>query len=88
MTEIAVLEIGREATFIILKLSGPLLAAGMIVGVAIALVQSLTTIQEMTLTFVPKIVATFLALLLALPFMMQVMTDFTRELFDLIVAGG
>lgn len=88
MTETAVLEIGREAMFVILQLSGPLLAAGMLVGVAIALVQSLTTIQEMTLTFVPKIVATFLALLVALPFMMQVMIDFTRELFDLIVAGG
>ncbi len=87
MTETAVIDIGREAMFVILQLSGPLLAAGMLVGVAIALVQSLTTIQEMTLTFVPKIIATFLALLLALPFMMQVLIDFTRELFDLIIVG-
>lgn len=88
MTETVVLEIGRETMFVILKLSGPLLAAGMIVGVAIALVQSLTTIQEMTLTFVPKIIATFIALVFMLPFMMQVMIDFTRQLFDLIVTGG
>jgi flagellar biosynthetic protein FliQ len=88
MTETVVLEIGRETMFVILKLSGPLLAAGMIVGVAIALVQSLTTIQEMTLTFVPKIIATFVALVFMLPLMMQVMIDFTRQLFDLIVTGG
>jgi flagellar biosynthetic protein FliQ len=88
MNEAAVLEVGRQATFVILKTGGPIMLVGMLVGLGIALVQALTTIQEMTLTFVPKIIVIFFAIILLLPFMMMTMIDFTHELFDLIVAGG
>jgi len=88
MNEVAVLEIGREATFMILKTAGPVMMAGMIVGLAISLFQALTTIQEMTLTFVPKILVILLAIVVFLPFMMTTMIEFTQSLFDRIAAGG
>jgi flagellar biosynthesis protein FliQ len=59
LNEIAVLELGREATWVMMLVAGPLLVVGTVVGVVVALLQALTTIQEMTLTFVPKIVAMF-----------------------------
>jgi flagellar biosynthetic protein FliQ len=88
MDEVAVIEIGRETMFVILKLSAPLMILGTIVGVAIALVQALTTIQEMTLTFVPKIIAMLMALVLLLPFMMTSLLDFSVDLFERIAAIG
>jgi flagellar biosynthetic protein FliQ len=88
MDEIAVLEIGREAVFVILKTAGPIMGIGMLVGLIIALFQALTTIQEMTLTFVPKILVIFIAMILFLPFMMATVVEFGRSLFDRIVALG
>src|SRR5512143_1093383 len=70
LNEITVLELGREATWVMILVAGPLLAVGTVVGVVVALLQALTTIQEMTLTFVPKMVAMLLALVLFLPFML------------------
>ena len=88
MNEIAVLEIGREATWMLLLISAPLLVVGTVVGVAVALLQALTTIQETTLTFVPKIVAMLVAMVLFLPFMTTSLIEFTQRLFDRVVAGG
>ena len=88
MNEIAVLEVGREAILVTLKIGGPIMFAGMLVGLVIALFQALTTIQEMTLTFVPKIIVIFVAIVLFLPFMMTTMIEFTQTLFDRISAGG
>jgi flagellar biosynthesis protein FliQ len=88
MNEIAVLEIGREAVFVILKTAGPIMATGMLIGLIIALFQALTTIQEMTLTFVPKILVIFAAMIVFLPFMMTTVVEFGRSLFDRIVALG
>lgn len=88
MNEIAVLEIGREAVFVILKTAGPIMATGMLIGLIIALFQALTTIQEMTLTFVPKILVIFISMILFLPFMMTTIVEFGRSLFDRIVALG
>ena len=59
MNEAAVIEVGREALWVILKVAGPIMAAGLAIGLLIALFQALTTIQEMTLTFVPKILVIF-----------------------------
>jgi len=87
MSEMVVLEIGREATWLMLLVAAPLLAVGTLVGVAIALLQALTSIQESTLTFVPKIVAMLLAMVLFLPFMTTALIEFTQRLFDRIVAG-
>ncbi len=88
MNDVTVIEIGRDATLVILKLSAPLMIVGMVVGVLIAFVQALTTIQETSLTFVPKIVVMLVGLVLLLPFMMTTLIDFTREMFDRIVAIG
>ena len=87
MNETAVLEIGREATWVLLLVAAPMLIVGTLAGIAVALLQALTTIQESTLTFVPKIVAMMLAMILFLPFMTTSLIEFTQRLFDRIVAG-
>ncbi len=84
MDEITVLEVGRQALFVILKTSGPIMLAGLAVGLIIALFQALTTIQEITLTFVPKILIIFIAVVVFLPFMMTTIIEFTNSLFDRI----
>jgi len=84
MDEVAVLEVGRQALFVILKTSGPIMLAGLGIGLIIALFQALTTIQEMTLTFVPKILIIFMAVVVFLPFMMTTIIEFTNGLFDRI----
>lgn len=86
MNEVTVVEIGSEALFIILKVAGPIMLAGLVVGLIIALFQALTSIQEMTLTFVPKIIVIFVAIVLFLPFMMTELVEFGRSLFDRIAA--
>lgn len=88
MNETAVLEIGRDAVVVILKVSAPIMIAGIIVGLIIALFQALTTIQEMTLTFVPKIVVIMLAVVVFLPFMMNSVIHFANGLFDKMAALG
>ena len=85
MNQEAVLEVGREAFYMILKIGGPVMLAGLLIGLVIALFQTLTSIQEMTLTFVPKILIIFLTLILLLPFMMQSMVTFGESLFDRII---
>ena len=84
MDEVAVLEIGRQALVVILKTSGPIMMAGLAIGLVVALFQALTTIQEMTLTFVPKILIIFVAVVVFLPFMMTTLIEFTNILFDRI----
>ena len=88
MNEADVLAIGREALWVILLVSGPVMIAGLGVGLVIALFQALTTIQEMTLTFVPKILIIFVSLVVFLPFMMTTMIEFSRNLFDRMIALG
>ena len=69
MTGGEVLDVARDAVWTIVVVSSPLMIVGLVVGVAVSLVQALTQIQEQTLVFVPKILAIFMTLLLALPFM-------------------
>lgn len=88
MNEVAVIEVGREALIVIIKTAGPIMLAGLLIGLAIALFQALTTIQEMTLTFVPKIIFIFLSIIVFLPHMMTTVLEFTTSLFDRIVAIG
>ncbi len=88
MNEIGVIELGREAFWVILITGGPILMAGLVIGLLIALFQALTSIQEMTLVFVPKIIVIFVALVLMLPYMINHMTDFGEEIFDKIIALG
>ncbi len=86
MNETMVLEIGTEALIQVLLISGPTMVVGMVIGLIIALFQALTSIQEMTLTFVPKILAIFLSIVVFLPFMMTSLIEFTRSLFDRMIA--
>jgi flagellar biosynthetic protein FliQ len=80
MTGADVLDVGRQSVFVMLQIAGPLMGIALVVGLVIALIQALTQIQEMTLTFVPKIAAIFAALLLLLPFMGQVLGSFMDDL--------
>lgn len=83
-----VLDLGRETLFVILKMAVPSMVIALIVGVVIGLLQAMTQIQEMTLTFVPKIIAIFLGLLLFLPYMSNALAFFTREVFDRVINTG
>jgi len=71
---------GMEAIKTVMLLSAPVFVAGMVVGLAVSIFQALTQIQEMTLTFVPKIIAVFIALLFFMPWMMRLMLDYTGGL--------
>tara|TARA_A100000164_G_scaffold340660_1_gene336768 strand:- start:169 stop:435 length:267 start_codon:yes stop_codon:yes gene_type:complete len=88
MNEAAVIEVGREALWVVLKVAGPIMAAGLAIGLVIALFQALTTIQEMTLTFVPKIIIIFIAVIIFMPWMMSTMSVFAEQLFDRIISLG
>ena len=74
--------------WVVLITAGPIMMAGLLIGLIVALFQALTTIQEMTLTFVPKIIVIFLAIMVFLPFMMTEVVEFSRRLFDRMIALG
>jgi flagellar biosynthesis protein FliQ len=79
MTGPEVLDVARDAIVTLLIVAAPLMLVGLVVGVAISLLQALTQIQETTLVFIPKILAIFVALLIALPFMADVLhSNFLR----------
>ncbi len=84
MTPQMVIAIGREALQVTLLVASPMLAFGLLVGLVISVFQAVTQINEMTLTFVPKILAVSLALLLFLPWIINTLTDFARHMFALI----
>lgn len=75
-----VLGLARQAIELTLLISAPMLLAGLVVGLIISIFQAVTQIQEMTLTFVPKIVAVLLALLFAFPWIMHKMLTFTAQI--------
>ncbi len=72
----------QAAIELMLKLSGPLLLSGLVVGIVVGIFQAVTQIQEMTLTFVPKILITVLVTMLAFPWMLQTMMDYTANLLQ------
>ena len=88
MTPPDVLDVARDAIIVLLRVSGPVMLVGLVVGMIIALFQALTQLQEMTLTFVPKILAVFASLLLLLPFMMTSLMAFMERIVQRIVSGG
>jgi flagellar biosynthetic protein FliQ len=83
-----VLDIAKESIFVMIKVGAPVMVVALIVGIAIALIQALTQMQEMTLSFVPKILAIFITILLSLPFMMNTLTDYGEDLFRQIALLG
>ncbi|HEX9466621.1 MAG TPA: flagellar biosynthesis protein FliQ [Alphaproteobacteria bacterium] len=82
------IEISREAIWVMIKLGAIPMLAGLAVGIVISLVQALTQIQEMTLSFVPKVLTLFAVVILALPFMIDIMTGFTTDVMARIAATG
>jgi flagellar biosynthesis protein FliQ len=87
MTGAEVLEIGRDAILTLVLAAGPLMLVGLLVGVVISLFQALTQIQEMTLVFVPKIIALFITLLVLLPFIGDLLEAHMMRLVARIVGG-
>jgi flagellar biosynthetic protein FliQ len=83
-----VLEVSRQAVIVMLKVGAPVLFMALLVGLVVSLFQALTQIQEMTLSFVPKILVIFVSLLVLMPFMLSTMTAFGQSLMDRIVALG
>jgi len=88
MTGNEVLDIAREGIWVLIIVSAPMMLVGLMVGVVIALFQALTQIQEMTLVFVPKILAIFITMLVTLPFMGATLNGYMNRIADMIVTGG
>ena len=86
MTPTTVIELGRQAIEVTLMVSAPLFLAALVTGLIISIFQAATQINEMTLSFVPKLVAIFVTLVLAGPWMITLLTDFMRRLFESIPA--
>ena len=87
MTGSEVLDIARDAIVTLILVSGPVMLVGLAVGLAISLFQALTQIQEMTIAFVPKILAIFISLLIALPFMAERLHAHMLRLAARIITG-
>ena len=88
MNELEIIELCRQAIFVILKIAGPLMLAGLTIGVAISILQTTTQIQEQSLTFVPKLLVVFLVSIWLLPFMLSTLSGFTHSLSDKIIQVG
>ncbi len=88
MSEADLAMLSRDAMWVLLKLSVPLLLAALLVGVAVSLLQALTQVNEATLVFVPKMLATCAVLVVLGAFFMQTLGDYTVGLLDRVVAMG
>ncbi len=84
MSEVDVITLLRDAFIIISKLSGPILLLGMLVGLVISILQTTTSIQEQTLTFVPKLIVTGIGLIVLLSWMLSTLITYTKDLFSII----
>lgn len=86
MNETQILDIAQDGVWTMLLVGGPLLLVGLAVGLLISLFQALTSLQEMTLTFVPKILVVFASLIFFMPYMIRHMTEFMYRVMDVVVA--
>ncbi|MBS1537209.1 MAG: flagellar biosynthesis protein FliQ [Bacteroidetes bacterium] len=84
MTDATVIQIVRDAFYYVLIIAGPLLLLSLVVGLLISIFQAATSINEQTLTFVPKLVLVFVVTVLSLPFMLSNIKTFTLSLFNMI----
>ena len=80
MTPESALDLFRQALLTALLLASPMLATGLVIGLIVSVFQAVTSIQEMTLTFIPKMLGVVIAILIALPWMVGLMTRFTSDL--------
>lgn len=81
MTPETVMDVGREAMYLTMLLSGPLLMAALAVGLLMGVFQAATQIQEMTLSFIPKLIALVFALLFAGPWMLRTLVEYSQRMF-------
>ena len=88
MTGAQALDIASDGIWVMIIVAAPMMIVGLVVGVIIALFQALTQIQEMTLVFVPKILAIFVTMLIALPFMGATLSAYMTRIVDMIMTGG
>lgn len=88
MTPEYVCDLGRQAIETILLLAAPMLLAGLVVGLLISIFQAATQINEQTMTFIPKIVAVFVTLLIFAPWMIKIMLSFTHNILQNIATVG
>ncbi len=88
MDSVMAMELGRETLVVFLKVALPMLLISLAVGLIISLFQALTQIQEMTLTFVPKLIVMFASLVLLMPFISHTLNDYTDDLNRRIVSVG
>jgi flagellar biosynthesis protein FliQ len=84
MNELFALEVGRNALLMTVMLAAPMMGAALVVGLLISVFQALTQINEQTLTFVPKIIAVFAALLVTGPWLMSSLIGYTENLFTML----
>lgn len=84
MTPQTVMEIGRQALEVTLLVAAPLLIAALVTGLIISVFQAATQINETTLSFIPRLVVMFVTLIFAGPWMLQLMVDYIRRLFESI----
>lgn len=82
MTPEFVIAFAKQAITLTIYLSMPMLGLGLIAGLIVSVFQAVTQVQEMTLTFVPKIIAVFLGLLFAAPWMLEELITFTKHVFE------
>jgi flagellar biosynthesis protein FliQ len=82
MTPETVMEVGRQALLVIIMLSAPVLLTALAIGLAIGMIQAATQIQEMTLSFIPKLLGMFVALLIAGGWMLDLVVNFTMRLYE------
>jgi len=83
-----ILDVSRDGIFTFFKVGMPIMLIGLVIGFGVSLFQALTQIQEQTLVYVPKIVSTFLGLLLLMPFMSDAMQGYMTRIAARIIAGG
>ena len=83
-----ILDIGRQGIFVLVQIGAPVMIAALVTGLVVSLLQALTQIQEMTLTFVPKMVVMLGVLIVAIPFMLATLKNFAEDLFAMIAHAG
>ncbi|MCL1834213.1 MAG: flagellar biosynthesis protein FliQ [Leptospirales bacterium] len=90
MTELLIIKIVRESLMTVMLVAAPVLGVGMLVGLVVSIFQTTTSIQEQTLTFVPKMLAIFITIILFGSWMIRVLINYTNNIFALIekVGGG
>ena len=88
MTQELIIGLGQQAVLMMVMLAGPLLVVSLVVGLLVSIFQAVTQVNEMTLTFVPKVVAIFVVLIVMGPWMMQMLLGYTANTFTSIAQVG